>query len=241
VPGGALAVVVRPSAAGVAFSCAYLLADVTWLVLARPPGLEPLMAWFAAVALAGILVPGPANQVTLARAHLAGPALVYSLVPDRLLALAGVVVLAGLSDLADGAVARWLRQPTRLGGALDPVMDGVFFGAVAVGLAASGLYPAWLATVVVGRYALPAVAGAGLILARRRPALEHTPLGQASTTLIALLLGGLALDRGIRGDTTGLLIVAQVLIPLAALLTFANLFWANRPAILGRGSTEPRG
>jgi cardiolipin synthase (CMP-forming) len=223
---------------GVAASGCLLTADLTWLGLVRPPGLEPLVAWFAALALAGALLPGLANQVTLARAHLAGPALAYSLLPSRLMELAAVVGLAGLTDLVDGAIARRLARPSRLGGALDPVVDGAFFGAVAVGLALGGAYPVWLALVVVSRYGLPALVGAGLLLARRRPALEHTPLGQASTALIALLLGGLALARGIGWEAGWLLAVSEALLPLAALATFANLLWANLPALGLRG---PRG
>ncbi len=168
VPAGALTLVVRPSVAGVVCSGCVLVADLTWLALARPPGLQLLVTWFGALALAGVFVPGLANQVTLVRAHLAGPALVYSLLPGRLVELAAVVGLAGLSDMVDGTVARRLERPSRLGGGLDPVVDGVFFGAAAVGLAVGGAYPLWLALVVVARYGLPATVGATLILARRR-------------------------------------------------------------------------
>ncbi|HEY4026691.1 MAG TPA: CDP-alcohol phosphatidyltransferase family protein [Candidatus Dormibacteraeota bacterium] len=219
--------------AGIVASTCLLVIDVTWLAVVHPPALTWLAAWFAALAVAGAFVPGVANQVTLARAHLAGPALVYSLLPSRLIELAAVVGLAGLSDLVDGAVARLMERPSRLGGALDPVVDGIFFGAVAAGLAAGGAYPSWLALVVVTRYGLPALVGAGLLLAGRRPALEHTPLGQASTTLIALLLGAIALVRGVGWEAGGLLAVSEVAMPVSALATFANLFWANRPAILG--------
>jgi cardiolipin synthase len=227
---------IRPSVVGMIASGCLLVADVTWLALVRPPGLELLVAWFAALALAGAFLPGLANQVTIARAHLAGPALLYSLLPSRLLELTAVVGLAGLSDLVDGAVARRFGLPSRLGGALDPVVDGVFFGAVATGLALGGAYPPWLALVVVGRYALPALVGSVLLLGGRRPALEHTPVGQASTMLIALLLGGLALTRAVGWHAGVLLTASELLVPIAALATFGNLFWVNRSAILG-----PRG
>jgi cardiolipin synthase (CMP-forming) len=225
---------IRPSRVGIAASACLLVADAAWLALARPPGLELLAAWFAALLLVGVCLPGLANQVTISRAHLAGPALVYSLVPSRLLELAAVVGLAGLSDILDGAVARRLEQRGRLGGGLDPVVDGLFFGAVAVGLALGGTYPSWLALVVVARYGLPALAGGALLLAGRRPELHHTPLGQASTTLIAFLLGALALTRALSWAGDGLLVVSEIVIPLATLATFANLFWVNRAAIIGR-------
>lgn len=226
---------IRPSPVGLAGSAVFLVADLAWLALARPPGLELLLSWFGLLLLAGALVPGAANQVTLARAHLTAPALVYSVDPSRLLQLAAVVTLAGLSDVIDGAVARRFEGPSRLGGALDPVIDGLFFGAVAIGLVIGVSYPLWLAGAVVLRYALPAVAGGLLLLAGRRPALQHTPLGQASTTLIGILLGGAALLHGLGWGTGGLLLMlSEVIIPLAAVATFGNLFWANRRALLGR-------
>jgi phosphatidylglycerophosphate synthase len=222
----------RITTLGLAASGFFLVADLVWLAFARPPGLEVLVAGFVALVLVGAFLPGLANQATLARAHLAGPALVYSLLPMKLLQLAAVVGLAGLSDLADGSLARRGGGPTRLGGALDPVVDGLFFGAVAIGLAAGGAYPVWLAGVVVARYGLPALAGGALLLADRRPDLHHTPLGQASTTIIGVLLGGLALLRGLGWETGALVAASELLIPLATLGTFANLFWANRGAIM---------
>jgi phosphatidylglycerophosphate synthase len=232
--GGADQLLIRPTTVGIAASACLLTADLAWLALVRPPDLAWLAAWFGALAVLGAFTPGLANQVTLSRAHLAGPALVYSVLPSRLVELAAVVSLAGLSDLVDGAIARRLGSSTRLGGGLDPVVDGVFFGAVAVGLSLGGAYPWWLAAVVIVRYGLPAVVGAGLVLAGRRPKLEHTPLGQVSTTLIGILLGGLALLRGLGRSTDVLLLVSEVVLPVAMLATFVNLFWANRSAIAGR-------
>lgn len=223
----------RPTATGVVAAVFMLAADLFWLLLVQPPGGVLLVVWFAAVAGFGCFLRGLANQVTIARAHLAAPGLAYALLPGSLGPLVVVVALAGATDLADGVVARRFDRPTALGGALDPVVDGVFFGAVAIGLTAGGALPVWLAAVVVLRYLLPALAGGVLLLAGRRPQLRHTPLGQASTTVIAVLLGGLALLRGLGRDSSLLLAVSEAAIPVAAAATFGNLIWANRTAITG--------
>ena len=223
----------RPNPIGLAAAVCLLVADLLWVLLVRPPGAVLMVAWFGALAAFGCFLRGLANQVTLARAHLAAPGLAYALLPQSLGPLAVVVALAGLTDIADGAVARRFNRPTALGGALDPVVDGVFFGAVALGLAAGGVLPAWLAAVVVLRYLLPAAAGGLLLAAGRRPRLRHTPLGQASTTIIAVLLGGLAILRGLGRDSHLLLGVAEAAIPVATAATFGNLIWANRAAIAG--------
>ena len=216
-----------------------LVADAAWLLLTGPPGWPLLAAWFLAAAAFGAFLPGWANQVSMVRAHLAGPGLVYALSPRTFGFLAVAVALAGLTDVLDGVVARRFEGTSSLGGALDPVVDGIFFGAVAVGLAAGGAYPGWLAAVVVLRYLIPALAGGLLLLWGRRPRLRHTPVGQVSTTLIAVLLGGVGLLRALGRDTAFLLLVSEAVIPAAALATFGNLFLANRRSISGSGA--PRG
>ncbi len=204
----------------------YLVLSAAWLWFAPHPG-PPIVYLACAATLVGVtlFLPGAANQVTIARAYLAVPAYTYALDPALFLPLALTVALAGLTDLVDGTVARRLDRPTAVGGALDPLVDGVFFGAVAIGLSLGFAYPAWLAVVVIGRYALPALAGAGLLLSRRRVELRHTLLGQVSTTLIAALLGGVALFRGLGADVGPIVLGAEIVIPVATVLTFASLAW----------------
>jgi phosphatidylglycerophosphate synthase len=225
---------VRIERAGVIGGAIYLVLSALWLVAARPPGNRILYeVWFIPLLLVGLSLPGPANQVTLARAYLALPSFVYALSPSTYGPLAVCVALAGATDLADGTLARRFGT-TQLGGGLDPVVDGIYFGSVAVGLATGAAYPAWLAGVVVGRYALPALVGAVLFGLGRRPDLRHTLFGQLSTLLIACLLGLLALLRALGQDTLAVVAIASVVIPVSTLTTFGNLAWQARGA-LGSG------
>lgn len=180
------------------------------------------------VAAVQAFLPGLANQVTMARAYLALPALAYAVQSGALGSLAATVAVAGLTDLSDGRIARRWDKPTQLGGGLDPVVDGVFFGATAVGLAIGGAYPWWVAGVVAGRYALPALVGGALLLNGRRVTLRHSFFGQVSTALIGVLLGWVALWRGLGFDSSRIVTAAEVVIPIATVLTFANLGWAVR-------------
>ena len=178
---------------------------------------------------------GVANLVTGSRIVLAVPAYLFGLSPAGLPWLALVVAIAGLSDLVDGTIARRFDRPTKFGAALDPIADGVFYGAVAAGLAVGGVYPVWLALVVVARYTLPVIVGGILILVRMLPALRHTFFGQLSTALIAVLLGGLALFRGLGLPTTTLLQAAEIVIPIATLLAWLEL--GRTAQSLSRGDT----
>lgn len=187
-----------------------------------------LVSWFVIVGAFGGFVPGIANQVSLARAHLAAPALVYSLEPDRLGYLAVVLALAGLTDLVDGTIARRFDKPSTLGGGLDPVVDGVLLGAVAIGLGLGGIFPLWLAAVIVVRYLLPAVVGLVLLSTGRRPELRHSVSGQISTALIIVLVGGICLFRFMNQDASNVVIGAEIAIPITTLATFVHLGWLAR-------------
>jgi phosphatidylglycerophosphate synthase len=221
---------VRVNRVGVTGGIVYLALGVLWVWLARPPGPAWLLVgWFLVVAVVGAFIPGWANQVTLARAHLAAPALVYSLAA-ALGPLAVVLAVAGLTDLVDGTVARRFDLPSTLGGGLDPVVDGVLLGGVAVGLALGGTFPLWLAAVIVARYLLPAIGGVVLISLHRRPELRHTVSGQISTSLIIVLVGGMCLFRFLGQDATNVVVGAEVVIPIATVATFLHLAWvARRP------------
>jgi CDP-diacylglycerol--glycerol-3-phosphate 3-phosphatidyltransferase len=64
-----------------------------------------------------------------------------------------VTQLAGLTDFADGIVARRTGNITPLGTTLDYFSDKLFIGGMLVTLAWSGLIPAWIPIVVLVREA----------------------------------------------------------------------------------------
>jgi phosphatidylglycerophosphate synthase len=211
----------------------YVVVGLGWALFSGQPGPAWLeIVWFATVAAFGYRIPGIANQVSLARAYLAAPAFVYAINPPHLGFVAVVVAIAGLSDLVDGTIARRTGAISNLGGGLDPVVDGVFMGALAIGLALGGLFPLWLGLVVIARYLLPAVGGAVLIALHRRPELRHTVTGQVSTSLILILLGGICLFRGLNQDASALVAAAEVVIPAATVATYLHLAWVSRRPVV---------
>jgi phosphatidylglycerophosphate synthase len=114
------------------------------------------------------------------------------------------------------------------------VVDGILLGAVAAGLALGGIFPLWLAAVIVMRYLLPAVVALGLLSMGRRPELRHSMSGQISTALILVLVGGICLFRFMNQDASNVVIGAEIVIPIATIATFVHL------GLLARRSMQPR-
>jgi cardiolipin synthase len=62
-----------------------------------------------------------------------------------------VLFLSGLSDFADGYLARRLNQTSRVGEILDPVADRLYILSTVIGLAARDIIPWWVAVILPAR------------------------------------------------------------------------------------------
>ena len=106
-----------------------------------------------------------------------------------------VLMLAGISDWADGKIARALDQGSRLGTLLDPAADRLYIVATLVALALRDVVPLWLVAVLVGRE----VVLAGVLVVLRRhgyPALQVHYLGKAATFILLYAFPLLLLAHG---------------------------------------------
>ena len=63
----------------------------------------------------------------------------------------GVFLLAAVTDLLDGLIARRFGMVTRLGKLLDPAADKILTGAAFISLVEMGVAPAWMVVVIVAR------------------------------------------------------------------------------------------
>jgi cardiolipin synthase (CMP-forming) len=90
------------------------------------------------------------NVLSMLRLVLVPPFLVFIVLGDYVAALV-ILIVASLTDLLDGYLARRLGQVTRLGQLLDPAADRLYIFAALVGLAANQLVPWWIVVVIVAR------------------------------------------------------------------------------------------
>jgi cardiolipin synthase len=157
--GGALAVAVGVAAsgrpllaivAGAWWGLVLLMTDWHLGMLERPDGTR----------LAGL---GIANTITLLRG---GAIPLLPILGATAFALA--VLAAGVSDIADGLLARSREEATRLGAWLDSSVDGLLRSVAAVAAAERGLLPVWVAALIVTWYLASWAAIAGVYFTTAR-------------------------------------------------------------------------
>jgi CDP-diacylglycerol--glycerol-3-phosphate 3-phosphatidyltransferase len=88
----------------------------------------------------------------------------------------GVFLLAAVTDLLDGYLARKRGQITTLGILLDPIADKLLTSAAFISLAELHLVPAWMVVIIVGREF--AVSGLRSIASTEGYILEPSDLGK---------------------------------------------------------------
>jgi cardiolipin synthase len=158
------------------------------------------------------------NAISVARLLLV-PVFAVLIAQGRDLAAVAVLVLAGVSDWADGKIARRFNQTSSLGRALDPAADRLFIAVVLVGLALREAVPWWLVVVIVLREVSIAAVLPALLRRGYGPLPVHLA-GKAGTAILmyALPLLLLAEFEGVVGITAST-------IGWAAALWGAALYW----------------
>jgi cardiolipin synthase len=144
-----------------------------------------------------------ANQLTILRMTLA-PFLVLTVLSREFTWALVIFVVAGVTDILDGLIARLGQQRTTLGAMMDPVADKVLLSSSFVALTwASGLHariPVWLTVITLSRDAIIVVSVTVINLTLGRRVFYPTLLGKLSTASqittagVVLLLNALGTD-----------------------------------------------
>ena len=90
------------------------------------------------------------NLITLARIVMV-PVIVWAITANHMLAAFVLFMVAGLSDLVDGFLAKRFGMATKLGAYLDPLADKAMIVSIYVALGIAEAIPRWLVILVVWR------------------------------------------------------------------------------------------
>ena len=97
-----------------------------------------------------------------------------------------LAIIAGITDLLDGYIARKYNQVTDFGALMDPLADKVFVTAAMLMMVESKLMPAWIAVVVITREFL--VTGLRMLAIQKGEVISADRWGKLKTALQMLML-----------------------------------------------------
>lgn len=154
---------------------------------------------------------GLANYLTLIRFYLIVPVVVLFSHGYTIVALS-VYIILGLTDVADGIVARRRCQQTEFGVVMDPLADVFSTAAMFAVFLAKGLIPSWLFVILMVRYGMLILGSFVLFLTvgpiEFRATLPGKIVGVLQAIGIIIIIG--CIWRGISWENT----VAPILFPL---------------------------
>lgn len=157
---------------------------------------------------------------------MAVPFLVWLIIDQQMLAAFIVFMLAGISDAADGYLAKRFGWNTELGAYLDPIADKALLVTIYVTLGLAGHLPVWLVIAVVSRDIL--IVGAVLLAwMMSRPIIVKPLFVSKANTASQIVLAGLVLAE--LGLGLGLGRLVWVLVWVTGTLTIVSAgvyFWA---------------
>ena len=144
----------------------------------------------------------------------------------------GIFLLAAVTDLVDGAIARRTKTVTRAGALLDPIADKLLVSAAFISLVELGLAPAWMVVVIIGREfavtGLRQVANAqGVVIAANRWGKLKT---FSQIVAVSLLIVSYQLGRWAMLGRVALWIA--LFMTLASLISYFTSFWGR---VVGAG------
>ncbi len=165
------------------------------------------------------------NTLTLGRI-VAVPLLVWLIIDQEMLAAFLVFMLAGLSDAADGYLAKRFGWHTELGAYLDPIADKALLVSIYVTLGLAGHLPVWLVIAVVSRDIL--IVGAVLLAwMMSRPITVKPLLVSKVNTCAQIALAGVVLAKLGLGLGLGQLVWLLIWVTGAfTILSAFAYFWA---------------
>lgn len=127
-----------------------------------------------------------------------------------------IFIVASLTDLLDGKIARKYNLVTNFGKFMDPLADKLLVCAALICLVSTGLIPAWMVIIIISREFI--ISGFRLVASDNGVVIAASYWGKFKTTFQMLMIIVLLLDFGGIFDLIG-----QILTWIALILTIVSL------------------
>ena len=185
-----------------------------------------------------------ANQLTILRMALA-PFLVVMVLQREFTWALVLFVVAGLTDLLDGYIARHGQQKTTLGAVMDPIADKILLSSSFIVLTwSAGLttrIPPWLTVLALSRDVLILLTAALINLTSGWRIFQPSRLGKLSTGAQVLTAGVVLLLNALGGELTAVKwlfrgVLALILVSAIHYLYLASTGKGLRSRAVGEGA-----
>lgn len=127
----------------------------------------------------------------------------------------GIFIVASLTDLLDGKIARKYNLVTNFGKFMDPLADKLLVSAAMIGLVELSKIPAWIVIVIISREFI--ISGFRLIASDNGRVLAASYIGKFKTTFQMLMVCLMI------ADIEKIVVVTQVVMWIAVILTIWSL------------------
>lgn len=142
--------------------------------------------------------------------------------PDRVMLSFGIFVLAGITDVLDGYIARKFNLITTFGIVMDPLADKLMLLTVLSCYAYAGMIPIWILGIMLVKELMMISGGLFLYYCREQHVVPSTKFGKVATVLfyVAIVVLVFYPDQGWVLGT----LIAAVLFKLIAFVHYATGF-----------------
>ncbi len=131
----------------------------------------------------------------------------------------GIFIIASLTDLADGKIARKYNLVTNFGKFMDPLADKLLVCGALIALTEMGRIPSWVVIVIISREFI--ISGFRLIAADNHVVIAASYWGKFKTTFQMVMVCLMIADLGARYP--GVQIVTDCIMWIALALTVVSL------------------
>ena len=158
--------------------------------------------------------------------------------PEGIIPAAGIFILSGVTDVADGALARHFGWISQLGKVLDPIADKLMQCTVLLCLSLKGITPWWIFAFFIVKEGMMA-AGALFIFKKRNEVYGSRVFGKAATVLFYTVVAVILIWGDRIGKTVvNVLCAAAAAAAVVALVLYSLSYLKNKKQELPEDNTE---
>lgn len=146
----------------------------------------------------------------------------FSNLPNKVL-LAGVIfILAGVTDVLDGYIARKNNLITKLGTVLDPFADKLMSFAVLLSFTIASFIPSWIIIILGIKEGIMILVGGILYLLKGNFVMPSNRYGKIATA--SFYIASLSIVFNISKTISMILFIITIVLNLYAFLNYANIY-----------------